>query len=693
MSTDLERLKAAVARVTSAGQGEPQWLGTAFYIGQGFVLTAAHVLDAAKAPVAGMGVQLAFEVVGHLTDARLVAFDARADWALLRCDAPPPVAAIACGGALAADAGWTAFGYPGLVEQGARVVGTVRDPRGFEEPELPAIQLFCDDAAAGAGAPLAGLSGSPCMVDDRAVGILRSTAVSSALDGLGRTRVVTEAGLVWACPAAELAKTPLPADLGALPAGWFPQQRAGDFVVVRSRADQLAELQLLWVAREAHKKLRDAQLHEPLPLEAAAAVASEPALLDAVRWLCSATVVVFDATDFDAAVMLLLGIRAVVRRGVTILSIGGKYALGDRLRVPFNLMDANIVSHSERQSEERDERLQPVRLLKDRIERGLKALDSPHHFDLPVFEAVRRLPAERRGVRPRREGVLVLCSFEPKYIKKNWAAKLLPALKNQWDTLLTQEAAPEPVGERLGVARSFELNSPQMVSRAVYEEMRRAQCCVVDLTQWPDAVLFELGVRLAVSPHPTACLIERRAADAETDPVRQGLLRMLVPDELRYSLEPHYLNEPAFGRAYGPDAALSHVGVTGGAVFRCVAQALDVDAEPAARPVYRELLDSAQLFARETRGGRTKPVSLYPGNSRLTALEEQAEFDRLLAVALYLAHRHGGAPPDEAARQALTVAVDRLNAAHLERVEQLPEPVQTLLKDPFAPPEQKEKKP
>lgn len=687
MSTDLERLKAAVARVTASAQAGPQWLGTAFYIGQGFVLTAAHVLDPAKAPAAGLGVHLAFEFVGHHTDARLVAHDAQADWALLRCDSAPPVAAIAYGGAPAADAPWTAFGYPGLVEQGARVVGTVRDPQAFEAPGLPAIQLFCQDAAAGLGAPLHGLSGSPCMVDDRAVGILRSTAVGSALDGLGRSQLLTEAGLVWACPATVLAQSPMPAGLGALPSGWFAQPRAGDFVVVRSRADHLAKPQLLSVAREAHRKLRDVQLQEPLALDAEAAVASEAALLDAVRWLCSATVVVFDATDFDAAVMLLLGIRAVVRRGVTILSIGGKYAMGDRLAVPFNLMDANIVSHAERQSRLPDERLQPVRLLRDRIERGLKALDSPYHFDLPVYEAVRRLPAERRGVRPPRDGVLVLCSFDPKYVRKNWSEKLLPALKNQWDNILARDAGADTGDERLGVARSFELNSPQLVSRAIYEEMRRAQCCVVDLSAWPDAVLFELGVRLAVSPHPTACLIERRSADAETDPARQALLRLLVPDALRYSLEPHYLDEPAFGRAYGPEAALPRDGVTGGAVFRCVTQALDVDAEPAARPVFRELLEAAQLYARVPLQGRTKPVSLYPDNSRLKLLEEEAEFERLLAAVLYLAHRPAAGPADAAARQALTVSVERLFAAYPERVGQLPAGVQQLLDDALAPPE------
>ena len=37
--------------------------------------------------------------------------------------------------------------------------------------------------------------------------------------------------------------------------------------------------------------------------------------------LCLAPIAIFDATDFEPAVMLALGVRAVVRRGVTLTSI------------------------------------------------------------------------------------------------------------------------------------------------------------------------------------------------------------------------------------------------------------------------------------------------------------------------------------------------------------------------------------
>lgn len=668
--TDLPALKLAVARVRAPGGAADAWLGTAFYIGEGLALTALHVVAPRPPVAAALRVRLEFLAAAHDTEATLLAHDVVADWALLRCERPPLVAPLSAAETVADGEAWTAYGFPGLVEQGLVVGGQVRDARASESATMPALQLFCDEAAAGQGAPLQGLSGSPCVVDDHVVGLLRSTPQDSVLDGQGRGRPVTVAGTVWACPVSALARAALPAEAAPLPAGWFGPPARSDFVIVRSRADAQAKPRLLSVARAVREKLPGLPLGEPQPLDADAAVASEAALLDVTRWLCRAQVAVFDVTGFEPAVMLLLGIRAVVRRGVTILSIGGDYAVGDRLRVPFNLMDANIVSHSARQSRLADERLHPVPMLLTRIVRALEALDSPHHFDLPVYEAVRRLPVARRGVRPPEDGVLVLCSFEPDYQARNWQA-LNNALRDQWDTLKRRVPHAGPPTAHLGVARSFELNSPQLVSRAIYEEMRRAQSCVVDLTGWADAVLFELGVRLVVSPHPTACMIERQAAAAETDPARLALLRLLVPETLRYDLDLDVLDERAWGRAYGPNAELARDGVAGGALYRMVAEALEVDTEPAAQPVYRELLDSAQLFARETRGGRTKPVGLYPGNARLTALEEEAEFDRLLAAFLFIRHRHGREPAEPEARQALRRTAQQLFERHQPRTQAL----------------------
>ena len=50
-------------------------------------------------------------------------------------------------------------------------------------PQHPALQLFCKEAAAGMGARMHGFSGAPCLVDGKAVGILRSTLVEDMVYG------------------------------------------------------------------------------------------------------------------------------------------------------------------------------------------------------------------------------------------------------------------------------------------------------------------------------------------------------------------------------------------------------------------------------------------------------------------------------------------------------------------------------
>src|ERR1700712_1983216 len=87
----LPSLRAAVARVTCDGGVR----GTAFLIDPQHALTALHVVAdrQAQPPALYTGVQLDFS--GHLTAASVVpgAYDADADWALVRLQTPPRDAA------------------------------------------------------------------------------------------------------------------------------------------------------------------------------------------------------------------------------------------------------------------------------------------------------------------------------------------------------------------------------------------------------------------------------------------------------------------------------------------------------------------------------------------------------------------------------------------------------------------------
>ena len=66
----------------------------------------------------------------------------------------------------------------------------------------------------------------------------------------------------------------------------------------------------------------------------------------AVRAIVEADLVVFDVTDFEPAIMLLIGIRAATARGMTICSHGGQWEEGTPLKMPFNLQNLNVQSHT-----------------------------------------------------------------------------------------------------------------------------------------------------------------------------------------------------------------------------------------------------------------------------------------------------------------------------------------------------------
>jgi hypothetical protein len=423
-----------------------------------------------------------------------------------------------------------------------------------------------------------------------------------------------------------------------------PQIVAQDFFVLLSQREAEVEsgaegLALRDVVRQAYRRLKPSNLTEPFFSFAAEVVASENMLEDCVRALCRAKVVIFDATGFEPAIMFLAGIRSVVRRGVTLLSVGGEYALGKEMDIPFNIKDSNIVAHSREQNKSYG--ADSVTLLRGRIHRGLTEMESPQYLDLPVYDSIRQLPTERRGIIPDEEGVLVLCQFNKDY-ETFWNNELCKALQNEMNAL--RDAKNIQVPPVVGVSRSFELNSPRLVTQAVYEAIRRMQSCVIDLTGWSPNVLFELGVRLAASGNRTVCIADRKWEEKVRPTWRgqcQNLASIFVADDFLYDPAQPWVTQKAYTNAYGPDALPPPSGLLGGKLHTLIERALDLECEPASRPVFVELQDHAALFSRDPgASGRSKPVGLFPGNAELVRREETAEFERLLAAWLYVSYRY-----------------------------------------------------
>jgi hypothetical protein len=77
----------------------------------------------------------------------------------------------------------------------------------------------------------------------------------------------------------------------------------------------------------------------------------EDALVSPGRWLqlvkalCAASVMVADVTQFQPGVMMALGVRAVVRRAVTLTSTADRYDETHLRQLPFNIQEAKLIFH------------------------------------------------------------------------------------------------------------------------------------------------------------------------------------------------------------------------------------------------------------------------------------------------------------------------------------------------------------
>ena len=364
MTIDFERIKRAIARVEAHGDVIDK-TGTAFYVGDKLVLTALHVVTGTRSgpPEFMNTISLQFSEADGSIAATVVddLWSADGDWAVLECETRPDADPIELDPEPVSDMAWSSYGFPEISPTGMTIKGEIRDANlrplaSFAGlPRHPTLQLYCTEAAAGTGARMHGFSGAPCLVDGKAVGVLRSTLIEEMVDGQSRQLLFTQAGTMYATPVCSILELQIARREAALPGNWAPPEiLLRDFIVLLSQrepnptgaADAPRQVTLRGVATEAHRNLARRGLSKPYFLVAADAVATAERLQECVRVLCTAKVVVFDATDFEPAIMFLAGIRAVVRRGVTLLSVGGGYALGKQIKVPFNVTDANIVAHS-----------------------------------------------------------------------------------------------------------------------------------------------------------------------------------------------------------------------------------------------------------------------------------------------------------------------------------------------------------
>lgn len=362
-------------------------------------------------------------------------------------------------------------------------------------------------------------------------------------------------------------------------------------VVVTGR-DEISDPDLAYRVGQALGRLRDAKgteryapgralatKAEPLRLKE---VLSSPALYErAVRALCATEIVVFDLTGHQSPIMLLLGLRSAVRRGVTVV-----ISQDDEPVVPFNVASLN-----------------PVKAGGDLVGDLARAFESAfaalvaagdRYLDLPAYDPVRALGDDYRIRGPEAE-ILMLRWFDKQYGDK---------VGDQ----IVREHLVDNFGKAADVITVLDSRSPQLVEQRLYAAIRRTRLCVVDWTASRPSVFFETGVRLAVSEHqPIFIICEEKPtkwSNGPGDALWPETPDQWIPDlEKLFGLTRFSPADPtplaARIDAYKTDPVESARGalLSPGRTYAVVTEALDRRSEPGGATVTSFLLGQADLLA------------------------------------------------------------------------------------------------
>lgn len=626
---DPRRLALVIATVPGAG-GDTFRTGTGYFVSADLVLTASHVVDAEG--LTALDVRTEADATTRVADPVPVWRDALLDAALIRIQGgglgevepiawldETPVADLAWHSSAYPDAGklringkpaYKTVGLDGTLHagggggQGARELDlSVKDPP------------TADDWA--------GASGAPVFVGERLAGFIAQAPRSfegRRLAGIPAASLLQNHGFLIALSEPWLA------------AGLLPQRPWVLVVLSEGRDTDLGD----WVDgtlesdREAIESALGAAF-EPVSIKVRItdALRSPGHWLRFVGVLCAAPLAIFDATGFEPAVMLALGVRAVVRRGVTITSTAQALTPAHLSALPFNIQETKLVHHGSGY-DPADEK-HPHKRIAAAIKKGWKELHSqPRYLDLPAYDGVRcPYPAASADDIGAVERILVLCAFGAAH-DANWLQVSNAAVLHY---------------PRRKPARMLDVASPRLVGQALYEGIRWARTCIVDWTGWRANVFFELGVRLACAEIGPVNLIDAAAAAPQAEALAQqaALLTLLRPAE--YAAKQG--NEPlrAAFRAHDatarkappplPASALPH-----DATYRACLEAYDWAHEAiTVEPVEALRRSVRELFGTDPQAAGQKPV-LYSANPRFNAELERSVSERWIAAWHYLEQRH-----------------------------------------------------
>jgi hypothetical protein len=371
---------------------------------------------------------------------------------------------------------WTSVGYPRVAagthdRKTLPLSGRYQISRGQGEPEL---SLTIDQVTQpGELEKWKGVSGSPIFLDDESgglVGLITDVlrGMTNVLVALPVERLLNDIQFLAALQPTSF--------LGNLPSDpWC-------LVLTGEGTPESLVKKVAGAVKRCRASNPDFADPTPVELNVLDALASPANWAASVEALAKATFVVADVTSFQPGVMLLLGVRSVLRRGVTV-SVTGASLSAHMSATPFNVQETKVLSSSHGEFLDQLSKVMSEGLVHLKVD--------ANYLDLPAYLAV-RAPRPENWAEEDVGRVLVLCPFARSY--STFYADTLKEIISAWSD-------KEPV-------RILDLRSPRLVGQSLYEQVRWSTHCLVDWTGWGPNVSFELGVRLACSDHQPLIIVQ-----------------------------------------------------------------------------------------------------------------------------------------------------------------------------------------
>ena len=352
-----------------------------------------------------------------------------------------------------------------------------------------------------------------------------------------------------------------------------------------------------------------------------------------IRALCDAPIVVFDGTHELPSLMLLLGIRSVVRRGVTLVVRKGDMNAGTWQEIAFNLRELRLVSIAKWSGLEAEEQV------RNAVEEGLKLqFRRPFRYaDLPAFDGVRYLGAKKEDyeARPRDTEVLVLCPFDGDYSTNQWP-EVQRALRDTWG----HRKDPGPA------RRVIDLQSPELVGNRLYGSIRRDAECVADLTLNRPNVFFELGARLVANENGVRVI---RCTDVAVDNSSASVRADAAGLDLLLGTQSYKMDvanpKEEVAKAIRTDVDKWPGGaVTRGYAFAIAQDSVEIRQEAGGQGIASLLWNvKEETVGQDVKQNKSAP-SMYGENLAIRAQARRFAFDAMLAFVLFT----DSVPPERA---------------------------------------------